>query len=209
MIIVALIIVCIIVVILLNTSDDKDSNAVMTFETAFKDRVGQDPTSYVASKLTSGSDLSAIRYLFDIIAAEVELKSKRKSPGFDFYYKKALGKQPMKTVEAANTQFRPTKTSIISELIGKERFLRQYDDQLKKLAANQEFMRFVMDLRRELAGREATDKKSANKHIADYFYENKANERFLEVNSIVACVVSYGKQASAHISIYYAMYLYI
>ncbi len=180
----------------------------MTFETAFKNRVGQDPASYVASKLSSGSDLGAIRYLFDIIAAEVEVKSKRKSPGFDFYYKKVLSEQPPKAVEATSTQLRPTKAFVVSELIGKERFLKEYDEQLKRLAVDQEFMRFVMELRRELAGRETTDKKAVNKRIADYFYENKANERFSEVSSIVARVVSYGKQASAHISIYYAMYLY-
>ena len=209
MVIIVLIIICVVVVVVLsNTSDDKGSDDTMTFETAFKNRVGQDPASYVASKLASGSDLGAIRYLFDIIAAEVEIKSKRKSPGFDFYYKKALSKQPIKAVETTSTQFRPTKAFVISELIGKERFLKEYDDQLKKLASNQEFVRFVMELRKELAGREATDKKNANKRIADYFYGNKANERFSEVNSIVTRVVSYGKQASAHISIYYAMYLY-
>lgn len=209
MVIIALIIVCIILAVFLsNVSNNKDTDDTMTFETAFKNRVGQDPTSYVASKLASGSDLGAIRYLFDVIAAEVEIKSKRKSPGFDFYYKKALSKQPIKAVETTSTQFRPTKAFVISELIGKERFLKEYDDQLKKLASNQEFVRFVMGLRKELAGREATDKKNANKRIADYFYVNKANERFSEVNSIVTRVVSYGKQASAHISIYYAMYLY-
>lgn len=209
MVIIALIIICVVVVVVLsNTSDDKDSSNTMTFETAFKNRVGQDPTSYVAGKLASGSDLGAIHYLFDIIAAEVEVKSKCKSPGFDIYYKKAMSKQPTKTVETTSTQFRPTTAFVISELIGKERFLKEYDDQLKKLAANQEFMRFVMELRQELDGRETTDKKVANKRIADYFYEKKANERFSEVNSIVTRVVSYGKQASAHISIYYAMYLY-
>lgn len=209
MVIIALIIACIILAVFLsNVSNNKDTDDTMTFETAFKNRVGQDPTSYVDSKLASGSDLGAIRYLFDIIAAEVEIKSNRKSPGFDFYYKKALSKQPIKAVETTSTQFRPTKAFVISELIGKERFLKEYDDQLKKLASNQEFVRFVMGLRKELAGREATDKKNANKRIADYFYVNKANERFSEVNSIVTRVVSYGKQASAHISIYYAMYLY-
>lgn len=209
MVIIALIIICaVVVVVLSNTSDDKGSSNTMTFETAFKNRVGQDPTSYVASKLASGSDLGAIRYLFDIIAAEVEVKSKCKSPGFDIYYKKAMSKQLTKTVETTSTQFRPTKAFVISELIGKERFLKEYDDQLKRLAANQAFMSFIMELRKELAGREATDKKNANKRIADYFYKNKANERFSEVNAIVAYVASYGKQASAHISIYYAMYLY-
>jgi len=100
MVIVALIIICVVVVVVLsNTSDDKGSNNAMTFENAFKNRIGQDPTAYVASKLASGSDLGAIRYLFDIIAAEIELKSKCKSPGFDFYYAKVLGNKPVKPAE--------------------------------------------------------------------------------------------------------------
>ena len=105
MIIIALIIVCIVVVIALsNTSADKGSSNTMTFEIAFKNRIGQDPTTYVAGKLASGSDLGAIHYLFDIISAEVELKSKCKSPGFDFYYAKALGSTPKKLAEAPQPQ---------------------------------------------------------------------------------------------------------
>jgi hypothetical protein len=48
----------------------------------------------------------------------------------------------------------------------------------------------------------------ANRQIADYFFKNQANERFSMVKVIVEAVLKYGKQASAHISIYYAMYLY-
>ena len=36
----------------------------------------------------------------------------------------------------------------------------------------------------------------------------KISQKFPEVKAIVEAVLSYGKQASAHISIYYAMYLY-
>ena len=79
-------------------------------------------------------------------------------------------------------QIQVTKEFAASQLIGGDRFLKAYDDQLKSL--------------------------SANKRIADYFYLKKANERFQEVQEIVKGVVAYGKQASAHISIYYAMYLY-
>ena len=100
MIIALLIIVGIIVVVVLSSSSDsKEPNINLPFESAFKNRMGQDPTSYVAGKLASGSDLGAIRYLFDIIAAEVELKSKCKSPGFDFYYAKVLGSNPVKPAE--------------------------------------------------------------------------------------------------------------
>lgn len=106
MVIIILIIICaVIAVVLSNTSDDKGSNDTMTFDVVFKNRIGQEPTTYVAGKLASGSDLGAIRYLFDIIAAEVELKSKCKSPGFDFYYAKILGSTQANPVE--QTQSKP------------------------------------------------------------------------------------------------------
>ena len=102
MIIALLIIVCIIVVVVLSSSNnDKGTNNNLPFDNAFKNRMGQDPASYVASKLATGSDLGAIRYLFDIITAEVELKSKCKSPGFDFYYAKVLENKPVKPAETA------------------------------------------------------------------------------------------------------------
>lgn len=191
----------------LSSKSNKDSGT-MTFDAVFKNRVGQDPTSYVISKLTSGSDLGAIRYLFDIIAAEVEVKSKCKSPGFDFYYAKAIRKQPTQVHEKVKPQIEITKEFAASQLIGKSRFLQSYGDLLISLAENKEFIKFVMALQKELAGREVTDTRAANRRIADYFYINKANERFSEVQEIVKGVVAYGKQASAHISIYYAMFLY-
>ena len=101
-----------------------------------------------------------------------------------------------------------TKGFAASQLIGGNRFLQCYDTQLKRLAGNQEFKRFVQVLQKELSGREVTDTKKANRRIADYFYIHKANEKFPEVQEIVAGVLAYGKQASAHISIYYAMFLY-
>ena len=105
-------------------------------------------------------------------------------------------------------QIKVTKEFAASQLIGGDRFLKAYSDRLKSLSANSEFRTFVALLRMELNGKEVTDTTTANKRIADYFYQNKANERFPEVQEIVNGVVNYGKQASAHISIYYAMYLY-
>ena len=105
-------------------------------------------------------------------------------------------------------QIKVTKEFAASQLIGGDRFLKAYGDRLKSLSANSEFRTFVALLRMELNGKEVTDTTTANKRIADYFYQNKANERFPEVQEIVNGVVNYGKQASAHISIYYAMYLY-
>lgn len=184
------------------------SAKAVSFAKAFEDRLGQDPTTYVLNKMASGSDLGAIRNLFDIMSAEIELRNRCKSPGFDYYYEKALSKQMLSPSETPKAQQRITKSFVISQLIGKERFLNQYDSLLKALASNKEFINFIKSLRQDLDSTGAGDTKIANRRIADYFYINKANERFPEIKAIVEAVLSYGKQASAHISIYYAMYLY-
>jgi hypothetical protein len=180
----------------------------VSFEKAFEERLGQAPTTYVLNKMAGGSDVGAIRNLFDIMAAEIELRSRCKSPGFDYYYEKALSQQILKPVIMSDAHVQITKFFAISQLIGKERFLDQYGPQLKTLAENGDFMSFVAVLRQQLARQETTNTREANKRIADYFYINKANERFSEVKAIVEAVLAYGKQASAHISIYYAMFLF-
>ena len=184
------------------------SARAVSFAKAFEDRLGQDPTTYVLNKMAGGSDIGAIRNLFDIMAAEIELRNRCKSPGFDYYYEKALSKQMLNPSEPPKAQQRITKSFVISQLIGKERFLNQYDSLLRALASNEDFIEFIAALRQDIKGTGTGDTKTTNRRIADYFYINKANERFLEVKAIVEAVLSYGKQASAHISIYYAMYLY-
>lgn len=59
------------------------------FTAAFTDRLGQDPVTYLISKVTSGSDLDSIHYLFDIISAEIEMKNNCLSQGFDVYFQQA------------------------------------------------------------------------------------------------------------------------
>lgn len=181
---------------------------VVSFTKAFEERLGQDPTTYILNKMAVGSDIGAIRNLFDIMTAEIELRNRCKSPGFNYYYEKALSKQMLTTSEPPKVQLRITKSFAISQLIGKERFLSQYDSLLRALAKDKEFMSFIATLRQDLAGAQHGNIKSTNMQVADYFYKNKANERFPEVKAIVDAVLLYGKQASAHISIYYAMYLY-
>lgn len=184
------------------------SARAVSFAKAFEDRLGQDPTTYVLTKMAGGSDIGAIRNLFDIMAAEIELRNRCKSPGFDYYYEKALSKQMLNPSEPPKAQQRITKSFVISQLIGKERFLNQYDSLLRALASNEDFIEFITALRQDIEGTGTGNTKTINRRVADYFYINKANERFLEVKAIVEAVLSYGKQASAHISIYYAMYLY-
>ena len=163
------------------------------FDRAFEKRLGQDPVSYVSNKLASGSDLGAIRQLFDILAAEVELRDRCNCPGFDFYYEKALSKQIIKEEVKVPERIVVTKEFAMSQLIGKERFVTQYGELLKRLAENHEFMTFVEQLHLKLAGMEFADTRMANKCIADYFYANKANEKYPEVKVIVETVVLLSK----------------
>ena len=66
MIILLIIIAIIAVVYVSNLPDDKVANHAVSFESAFISHIGQDPTSYICSKISGGSDIGAIRYLFEI-----------------------------------------------------------------------------------------------------------------------------------------------
>ena len=111
-----LIIVAIIAVVYIsNLPDDKVSNQSTPFESAFTNHIGQDPTSYISNKISGGSDIGAIRYLFEIIEAEVEKKSKCKSPGFDFYYEKAIGKQAKNHTSAYSPKEVPMENAAVKK----------------------------------------------------------------------------------------------
>ena len=192
-----------------------------SFEKAFKKRLGTEPTTYIIEKLRGKSDVDSIHYLFDIISAEITRQKRCKSPGFEHYYKKAIAelasKKSATTIEIPNTspsktaahpkQSRMTKTFAASQLIGGQRFLQEYAAELNALVSNPAFASFIKTLHAQLNSKEIHDPKQANHEIADYFFANKADERFTEVQSIVKAVQQYGKQASAHISIYYSMFL--
>lgn len=94
-----------------------------------------------------------------------------------------------------------------AQLIGGERFMEQYKKELTALHTSKPFMAYISSLRQTLNGSERTDTRTANMAIADSFYRTNANEKFPPVAKIVAAVKTYGKQASAHISIYYAIYI--
>ncbi len=59
------------------------------FETAFQKRLGQSPTDYLVGKIQSGSSVSSIEYLFDIVSAEIAAKNHCVCKGFAYYHTKA------------------------------------------------------------------------------------------------------------------------
>ena len=91
MVILILIIIFAVVAMLLFSGKDRQTVKLSSFDIAFQKRIGLDPVSYLDEKIATGSDIEAIKYLFEVIAAEIELKEHCKSPGFDFYYAKTVG----------------------------------------------------------------------------------------------------------------------
>ena len=64
----------------------------IVFETAFEKKLGQTPIDYLISKLQSGSSVSSIEYLFDILSAEIAIKNNCVCKGFAYYHTKAQEK---------------------------------------------------------------------------------------------------------------------
>ena len=95
-----------------------------------------------------------------------------------------------------------------TQLIGGTRFLENYRSDLISLYENDSFMSFIRKLRKTVDGGELTGTKLTNRKIANTFYHQKMNDLFPEVNRIAQAVRKYGSQASAHISIYYAMFIF-
>ena len=121
--------------------------------------------------------------------------------------KKAVSAESSNASAKSKTDFEQMAELAETQLIGGPRFLDSYEKELAELVKNVSFMSFVFALHRKLEGMEFIDRKRANKQIAREFYFGKLNERFPAVDAIAWSVRQYGKQASAHISIYYAMFI--
>ena len=56
------------------------------FEAAFEKSLGHHPVDYLIEKLQGGSSISSIEYLFDILSADIAMKNRCTSRGFNYYY---------------------------------------------------------------------------------------------------------------------------
>lgn len=118
------------------------------FEKAFETRLGQTPVDYLIAKIQSGSSVSSISYLFDILSAEISLKNHCIYMGFDYYYAMALERvEAMKKHVAHNKLVRDKIPQIIEasgqtcvfEILSQEDYIRKLDAKLnEELAEYQE-----------------------------------------------------------------------
>ena len=60
------------------------------FERAFLERLDRHPVDFIIDHIKSGSDIGSVRYLYDIMSAEIARKNNCICMSFDTYYVKAL-----------------------------------------------------------------------------------------------------------------------
>ncbi len=62
-------------------------SSINIFNDAFKERLGRTPYEYIYKKIDTGSQIDDIRYLFNIIAAEISQKNNCRYFAFDYFYR--------------------------------------------------------------------------------------------------------------------------
>lgn len=111
------------------------------FETAFQKRLGQSPTDYLVGKIQSGSSVSSIEYLFDIVSAEIASKNHCVCKGFAYYHTKAQERiNAMKKHTVHNKLVRDRIPEIIeasgktciTEVLPQDVYLRELDAKLNE-----------------------------------------------------------------------------
>ena len=111
------------------------------FEMAFQKRLGQSPADYLVEKIQSGSDLSSLEYLFDIVSAEIAMKNHCTCRGFAYYHAKAQERiKAMKKHTVHNKLVRDRIPEIIeasgktcvTEVLPQDAYIRALDEKLNE-----------------------------------------------------------------------------
>ena len=77
------------------------------FMDAFKKRIGRTPNDYINEKIKTGSQLDAVKYLFNIVAAEISNRNNCKFFDFDYFYKSAISNNPKSKSNPSQKAKRP------------------------------------------------------------------------------------------------------
>lgn len=64
------------------------------FITAFQNRLGRTPSEYINEKLKTGSRFEDVKYLFNVVSAEISNQNNCKFFDFDYFYKSNASTQP-------------------------------------------------------------------------------------------------------------------
>lgn len=79
----------------LNTVKTPPRNSKLRFFIdAFKKRLGRTPNEYINEKLKNGSRFEDVKYLFNIVAAEISNQNNCEFFEFDYFYKNEISSEP-------------------------------------------------------------------------------------------------------------------
>lgn len=87
------------------------------FEDAFRARLDLSPVDFIAEQVSAGSDVSAVRYLYDIMSAEIARKSNCICVGFDKYYQAAIQEAERMTMQKKTKVYNKLVRDKIPEII--------------------------------------------------------------------------------------------
>lgn len=79
------------------------------FIIAFQKRLGRTPNEYINEKLKTGSNFDAIKYLFNIVAAEISNQNNCKFFDFDYFYKPDISNKLQSNANPSQKVKRPEK----------------------------------------------------------------------------------------------------
>ena len=65
------------------------NNGVDFFSKVFQNRLHRTPNEYIEEKIKTGSKIDDIRYLFNVVAAEISLQNSCKYFDFDYFYNRS------------------------------------------------------------------------------------------------------------------------
>lgn len=117
------------------------NNNPKVFETAFEKRLGQSPVDYLIGKIQSGSSVSAIEYLFDIVSAEIARKNNCFCKGFAYYH--TMAKEKMKEMKKRTVYNKLVRDKIpeiveasgktcVTEILSDDAYIRALDNKLNE-----------------------------------------------------------------------------
>ena len=111
------------------------------FEKAFERKLEQTPVDYLVGKIQSGSSVSSVEYLFDIVSAEIAMKNNCACKGFAYYYEKA--RERIKTMQKHTVYNKLVRDRIpeiieasgktcVSEVLSQDAYIQALDTKLNE-----------------------------------------------------------------------------
>lgn len=200
--------------------------ATKNFEDRFQERLGRGSVEHILEKLENGSERRAIKYLYDIVSAEISQQCRSKVPAFLVYYDKAVAEFEKRKREAlqqkeTEQKQRSVKAKMLAcqqEFVNRQGscpFGGAYDFELQALCADATFCQKILQISRENEKIEFSTDMRAPEFLS--FKRETLPKRMAEfgliehpqVQYICQQVVADGKsRKSALITIYYAVRMY-